>query len=125
MNTNNPVVCTFLTVIAWLTFFGGIIAGIICFMQYTPSTITGIAYIVSGIVSAVLFWAISEIISHLDTISTNIYALSNKTINNSSDSSPLFQSLLSDNEWECRCSKINPKEFTTCPKCGRAVDAIV
>lgn len=60
-----------------------------------------------------MFWAISEIISYLEIISENKYSLLGfgKTMNNSFESLPLFQAVPSENEWKCRCGKINRKNL--------------
>lgn len=129
-----PPVCKILKFIAWLNLIGGIVGSLFFFNhQYEfqtmvapsvtqPLIIPGIICIVSGAIGAVFFWAASEAIEFLAAINQNMYYLT--TCIQPREKTAAITTVL-ENEWECRCGKINPKELTICPECHRSIDAII
>jgi hypothetical protein len=95
---DKPVICSFLQIVAWLNVIGGAIGSLFFFFhQYEyqtidapsvtqPLIIPGIACIVSGIIGAILFWAISEAIMYLSSINNNVLLL-NKNLSKQSTES--------------------------------------
>jgi uncharacterized membrane protein YvbJ len=72
-SSDKPSVCIVLFIMAWLSIIVGVIG---CISVFTYDGIhlsagAAILYLASGIISAVLFWAVSEIIKYLHIISQN------------------------------------------------------